>query len=78
MDVFSNLKHPAILIEASSITHSNSARLIAKQKYQAAIATGIADGVQKYLQAVSKAKAVPSPIALDPPVRWMEWPKGIE
>ena len=76
LNIFSKLKHPAILIEADSMTHPAGSRLIANKTYQAAIAAGIADGVKKYQLAISKEEAVPVPVAFDPPVQWMEWPKG--
>ena len=55
-DVLSGLDHPAILLNGGFITHPYEARLIHNEKYQAALASGIAAAVEKYRAAVSRAR----------------------
>lgn len=61
-EVFSGIKHPAVLVNAGYMTHTYEARLIANEAYQAAIASGIVDGLEKYRLAVTKEKPEPAPV----------------
>ncbi len=53
--VLSGVRHPAILFEGGFMSHPYEARLIANDKYQAAIASGIEDAVIRYQRAVTRA-----------------------
>ena len=57
--VLSGITHPAILLEGGFLTHPNEARLIHNEKYQAALAGGIATAVDKYRVAVTLRPAIP-------------------
>lgn len=60
--VLSGVRHPAILFEGGFMSHPYEARLIANEKYQAALAEGIKTAVEKYRLAVTrKAVAKSSP-----------------
>ena len=65
-EVFSAIKHPAILVKAGSLTHPYESRLIANDSYQAAIATAIVDGLGKYRFAVRSNPPVKFEDAPDP------------
>ncbi len=51
--VLSGIRHPAILLEGGFLSHPYEARLIHNEKYQAALASGIAAAVDKYCVAVT-------------------------
>jgi len=51
--VLSGITHPAILLEGGFLTHPYEARLINNEKYQAALASGIANAVLTYRVAVT-------------------------
>jgi len=51
--VLSGITHPAILLEGGFLSHPYEARLIHNAKYQAALASGIANAVDKYRVAVT-------------------------
>jgi len=51
--VLSGITHPAILLEGGFLSNPFEARLIQNEKYQAALASGIAAAVDKYRVAVS-------------------------
>ena len=51
--VLSGITHPAILLEGGFLSHPFEARLIQNEKYQAALAGGIATAVDRYRIAVS-------------------------
>lgn len=53
LEVLSDVRHPAILIKAGNLSNPYEARLIENHAYQKAIASGIADGIGKYRNAVS-------------------------
>ena len=57
--VLSGITHPAILLEGGFLTHPNEARLIHNEKFQAALAGGIATAVDKYRVAVTLRPAIP-------------------
>jgi N-acetylmuramoyl-L-alanine amidase len=60
--VLSGVRHPAILFEGGFMSHPYEARLIANDKYQAAIASGIEGAIVRYQLAVTRgpvAKAEP-------------------
>ncbi|HVJ45036.1 MAG TPA: N-acetylmuramoyl-L-alanine amidase [Luteolibacter sp.] len=60
--VLSGVRHPAILFEGGFMSHGYEARLIANEKYQAALGAGILDAIAKYRKAVTRgapAKAEP-------------------
>lgn len=60
--VLSGVRHPAILFEGGFMSHGYEARLIANEKYQAALGQGIIDAIAKYRTAVTRkapAKAEP-------------------
>ena len=59
--VLSGITHPAILLEGGFLSHPYEARLIHNEKYQAALASGIAAAVDKYRVAVT-----PRPTAVKP------------
>jgi len=50
--VLSAISHPAILLEGGFLSHPYEASLIHNEKYQAALASGIANAVDKYRAAV--------------------------
>lgn len=54
-EMFSGIRHPAVLVNAGYLTHPYEARLIANENYQAAVALGIAEGLGKYRFAVTKS-----------------------
>ena len=51
--VLSGIRHPAIILEGGFMSHPYEARLIHNEKYQAALASGIAAAVGKYRLAVT-------------------------
>ena len=51
--VLTGIRHPAILLEGGFLSHPYEARLIQNEKYQAALASGIAAAVDKYRVAVT-------------------------
>lgn len=60
--VLSGVRHPAILFEGGFMSHPYEAKLIANEKYQAALANGIIVAIQRYGRAVTMrpvAKANP-------------------
>jgi N-acetylmuramoyl-L-alanine amidase len=60
--VLSGVRHPAILFEGGFMSHGYEARLIANEKYQAALGAGIIDAITKYRAAVTRrttAKSAP-------------------
>jgi len=58
--VLSGIRHPAILLEGGFLSHPYEARLIQNEKYQAALAGGIAAAVDKYRVAVTPRPAAPA------------------
>ena len=58
--VLSGITHPAILLEGGFLSHPYEARLIHNEKYQAALASGIANAVDKYRIAVTPRPAIPA------------------
>ena len=56
--VLSGITHPAILLEGGFLTHPYEARLINNEKYQAALASGIANAVDRYRIAVTPLPAI--------------------
>ncbi|KAB2641102.1 MAG: N-acetylmuramoyl-L-alanine amidase [Verrucomicrobia bacterium] len=56
--VLSGITHPAILLEGGFLSHPYEARLIDNEKYQAALASGIAKAVDKYRVAVTPPPAI--------------------
>ena len=50
--VLSGVKHPAVLFEGGFMTHPYEARLIANESYQAAVAQGMMDAIDRYRFAV--------------------------
>lgn len=55
--VLSGVRHPAILLEGGFMSHPYEARLIHNERYQAALASGMAAAVQKYRVAVTSKPA---------------------
>lgn len=55
--VLSGVRHPAILFEGGFMSHPYEAKLIAHDKYQAALAAGIEDAIVRYRVAVTKRVA---------------------
>ncbi|MEY4570477.1 MAG: hypothetical protein RLZZ398_1916 [Verrucomicrobiota bacterium] len=58
--VLSGVRHPAILLEGGFLSHPYEARLIEKEAYQNALASGLVDAIGKYRFAVAR-KSVGSP-----------------
>lgn len=50
--VLSGVRHPAILLEGGFLSHPYEARLIENEKYQAALAKGVVEAIEKYRYAV--------------------------
>ncbi len=61
--VLSGVLHPAILLEGGFMSHPYEARLVHNEKYQAALAAGIAAAVDKYRVAVTPRSSPPRPDA---------------
>jgi N-acetylmuramoyl-L-alanine amidase len=55
--VLSGVRHPAILMEGGFMSHPYEARLIHDEKYQNALANGVADAILKYRHAVGRSSA---------------------
>lgn len=58
--VLSGIRHPAILLEGGFMSHPYEARLIHNERYQAALASGIAAAVDKYRVAVTPRPVAPA------------------
>ncbi len=58
--VLSGITHPAILLEGGFLSHPYEARLIHNEKYQAALAGGIAAAVTRYRKAVTPQPEAPA------------------
>ena len=52
--VLSGVRHPAILLEGGFLSHPYEARLIEKEAYQNALASGLVDAIGKYRFAVAR------------------------
>lgn len=59
--VFSRIMHPSIQVSAGSLTDPDNAKLIANESYQAAVAKGIVDGVNKFRNVVGQRKPMAAP-----------------
>lgn len=59
--VLSGVKHPAVLFEGGFMSHPYEARLIANESYQAAIAAGMVEAIERYRFAVGRKPAAPKP-----------------
>jgi len=58
--VLSGVRHPAILFEGGFMSHPYEARLINDERYQALVAKGIHDAVQRYRYAVTRKSVAKS------------------
>ena len=56
--VLSGVRHPAVLFEGGFMSHPYEARLIANKSYQAALAAGMVDAIDRYRFAVGRKPAV--------------------
>jgi N-acetylmuramoyl-L-alanine amidase len=57
--VLSGVKHPAVLFEGGFMSHPYEARLIANESYQAALALGMVEAIQRYRFAVGRKPTEP-------------------
>ena len=52
--VLKDIRHPSVVVNAGNLANDYGARLAANDKYRQGVATGLADGVTKYRQAVTR------------------------
>ncbi len=61
-ELFSAIKHPAVLVKAGNMNHSYESRLIANESFQTAVALAIVQGVEKYRNAMTNSAPEPAPV----------------